>query len=123
MYIYIYVYVYIYIYVYICICIHVYVCLEVDVIVPAVVEGVGQDALPPLAISPKPSGDTTPCQVTLDILHVKSLRSSYKESYPQRPLLADPTHSGGNPGANRWFLGSTPIQMPPESIGICGRLT
>jgi len=30
-------------------------------------------------------------------------------------------HPGGNPGANRWFLQSTPIQMPPESGGICGR--
>jgi len=30
---------------------------------------------------------------------------------------------GGNPGANRRFLLSTPIQIPPESGGICGRLT
>ena len=30
---------------------------------------------------------------------------------------------GGNPGANRWFLKSTPIQMPPESGVICGTLT
>ena len=30
---------------------------------------------------------------------------------------------GGNPGANRWFLQSTPIQMLPESGSICGRLT
>ena len=37
-------------------------------------------------------------------------------------------HPGGNPGANlksisrgnRWFFKSTPIQMPPESGGICG---
>ena len=37
-------------------------------------------------------------------------------------------HPGGNPGANlksishgnRWFLTSTPTQMPPESGGICG---
>ena len=34
-----------------------------------------------------------------------------------------PAHPGGNPGAKRWFLQSTPIQMPPESGGICGRLT
>jgi len=34
-----------------------------------------------------------------------------------------PNHPGGNPGANRWFLQSTPIQMPPESGGICWRLT
>ena len=27
------------------------------------------------------------------------------------------------PGADRRFLESTPIQMPPESGGICGRLT
>ena len=32
-------------------------------------------------------------------------------------------HPGGNPGANGWFLQSTPIQTPPESGGICGRLT
>jgi len=44
-------------------------------------------------------------------------------------LGADPAqagqviHPGGNPGANRWFLLSTPTQMPPESDGICGRLT
>jgi len=30
---------------------------------------------------------------------------------------------GGNPEANEWFILSTPIQMPPESGGICGRLT
>jgi len=37
-------------------------------------------------------------------------------------------HPGGNPGpnlksisrGNRWFLQSTPIQMPPESGGVCG---
>jgi hypothetical protein len=28
-----------------------------------------------------------------------------------------------NPGAKRWFLESTPIQMPPSGGGICGRLT
>ena len=28
-----------------------------------------------------------------------------------------------DPGANRWFLKSTPIQMPPQSGGICGRMT
>ena len=32
-------------------------------------------------------------------------------------------HPGGNPGANRWFLQSTLVEMPPESGGICGRLT
>jgi len=42
-------------------------------------------------------------------------------------------HPGGNPGANWWFIESTPMQMPPvestpmqmppESGGICGRLT
>ena len=31
--------------------------------------------------------------------------------------------AGGNPGANGWFLESTPIQMLPRSGGICGRLT
>ena len=30
---------------------------------------------------------------------------------------------GGNPGANRWFLWSNPIQMLPERGCICGRLT
>ena len=29
----------------------------------------------------------------------------------------------GNPGANGWFLQSTPIQMPPLRGGIYGRLT
>jgi len=29
---------------------------------------------------------------------------------------------GANPGAIRCFFESTPIQMPPESGGICGRL-
>ena len=37
--------------------------------------------------------------------------------------LVGPNHPGGNPGANRWFLESAAIQMPPESGGICGRLT
>ena len=32
-------------------------------------------------------------------------------------------YPGGNPGANRWFLQSTPTQMPPESGEICGSLT
>ena len=32
-------------------------------------------------------------------------------------------HPGGNPGAYGWFLWSAPIQMPPESGRICGRLT
>ena len=30
---------------------------------------------------------------------------------------------GGNPGANGWFLDSTPIQMPARRGGICARLT
>jgi len=30
---------------------------------------------------------------------------------------------GGNPGANSWFLWSTPIQMLPPGGSICGRLT
>ena len=30
---------------------------------------------------------------------------------------------GDNPGANRWFLQSTPIQMPPPGGGICGIMT
>jgi hypothetical protein len=32
-------------------------------------------------------------------------------------------HPEGNPGTIRWFLGSIPIQMPPELGSICGRLT
>jgi hypothetical protein len=39
----------------------------------------------------------------------------------QRREPGDPP--GGNPGANGWFLESTPIQMPPRRGGICGRLT
>ena len=31
--------------------------------------------------------------------------------------------SESNPGANEWFLRSTPIQMPPRRGDICGRLT
>ena len=34
-----------------------------------------------------------------------------------------PDRPGGNPGANAWFLESTPIQMLPESVSICRRLT
>ena len=30
---------------------------------------------------------------------------------------------GGDPGADRWFLESTPIQMLPPEGSICGRLT
>ena len=33
------------------------------------------------------------------------------------------THPADNPGANMWFLSSIPLQMPPESGVICGRLT
>jgi len=32
-------------------------------------------------------------------------------------------HPGGNPGVNGWFLQPTLIHMPPESGGICGRLS
>ena len=32
-------------------------------------------------------------------------------------------HPGGNPGANRWFLWSTPMQMLPLGGSISGRLT
>ena len=34
-----------------------------------------------------------------------------------------PHRPGGNPGANGWFLWSTPIQMLPRRGGVCGRLT
>ena len=37
--------------------------------------------------------------------------------------VRQPSRPGGNPGAYRWFLQSTPLQFPPESGGICGRLT
>ena len=30
---------------------------------------------------------------------------------------------GGNPGANGWFIQSTPIQMPSRRVGICEKLT
>ena len=33
-----------------------------------------------------------------------------------------PYRPGGNLGANGWFLQPTPIQMPPQRVGICGRL-
>jgi len=32
-------------------------------------------------------------------------------------------HSGDNPGADRWFLFSIPVQMLPSGGSICGRLT
>ena len=32
-------------------------------------------------------------------------------------------HPGDSPGANRWFLKSTPIQILPAGGGICGRLS
>ena len=38
-------------------------------------------------------------------------------------FISKVNHPGGNQGANRWFLWSTPIQMPPELGGICRRLT
>jgi hypothetical protein len=34
-----------------------------------------------------------------------------------------PLRPGSNPGANGWFLKSTPIQMLPRRGSICGRLT
>ena len=40
---------------------------------------------------------------------------------PHMPIAT--LHPGGNPGAKGLFLWSTPIQMPPESGGICGRWT
>jgi len=46
---------------------------------------------------------------------------------PTRPVQSPVRpHPGDNPGADRWFLqstDSTPMQMPPESGGICGRLS
>jgi len=41
----------------------------------------------------------------------------------RRLLCQRRLRAGGNPGANRWFLESTPVQTPPESGGICGKLT
>ena len=38
-------------------------------------------------------------------------------------LKTSPSHPGDNPGANRWFLKSTPIQMLPPGGSICGRWT
>ena len=60
----------------------------------------------------------------------KKKKKKRRDKHPamaQRPGSSEggrvAAHPGGNPGANRWFLESTPIQMPPESGGICGRLT
>ena len=39
------------------------------------------------------------------------------------PVFCTANLPAGNPGANRWFLWSTPAQIPPGSGGICGRLT
>ena len=44
-------------------------------------------------------------------------------SSPGSQRCHQPSHHGGNYWANRCFLESTPIQMPPESGGIWGRLT
>ena len=41
----------------------------------------------------------------------------------QVPPQGLPSRPGGNPGANGWFLWSTPIQVPPRRGGICDRLT
>ena len=46
---------------------------------------------------------------------------SWKVGSP--PATSSLHHPGGNPGAFKWFLESTPIPMPPGSGGICGRLT
>ena len=61
-------------------------------------------------------------------LHEKSSHFSRSTSMPtdthfDRDGLGFRVHSGGNPRANRWFLWSTPIQMPPQRGVICGRLT
>ena len=40
---------------------------------------------------------------------------------PSRPCWQ--TLPGDNPGGNKWFLQSTPIQMLPPGGSICGRLT
>jgi len=36
---------------------------------------------------------------------------------------APPLHPGDNSGANRWFIQSTPVPVPPPGGGICGGLT
>ena len=38
-------------------------------------------------------------------------------------VLDQVIHPDGNPGANRWFLKSTLIQISPESGVICGGWT
>ena len=46
---------------------------------------------------------------------------------PSAPVAHHPqvfqVHPGGNPGAKRWFVWSTPTQMLPRRGSICGRLT
>jgi len=53
------------------------------------------------------------------------LRGNYKGSFPAMQVVRAEAliEEVNHPGANRWFLESTPIQMLPPGGGICGRLT
>ena len=74
----------------------------------------GGSSLSPAARSPNPSGTAEEEGEEEESVSQGAL-TLIRKLLPHRP--------GGNPGANGWFLQSTPIQMPPKSGGICGRLT
>ena len=54
--------------------------------------------------------------------------TSYESSVRRPPTLSQDQflltlRPVGNPGANDWFLQSTPVQTPLQRGGICGRFT
>jgi hypothetical protein len=51
----------------------------------------------------------------------EALASCAAQDYPGEIEVV--IRPGGNPGANEWFLQSTPIEMPPQRGDICGRWT
>ena len=54
----------------------------------------------------------------------RTLRSSLPAKPPRKgEVPSHPPHPGDNPGANRWFRESIPIQIQPPGGSICGRST
>ena len=77
-----------------------------------------------LLVTLKNSCSQLHCQKSFDlILFSDKIRLGvlFAGCRPRRRIV--PHHPGDNPGANRWFLESTPIQMLPPEGSICGKLT
>ena len=75
--------------------------------------------VPSPVVSEASSGYSTPRGVPPDPNEKAAVAEREK---PARAGTDKVSRSGGNPGANIWFLWSTPIQMLPRRGSICGEI-